>query len=78
MAGLTMNEKITKIEELTKGSYQHLDAEVLNALNKECPKSETGDREESYSTQIKRLIAPAIKRAEREKEKAKKAVYIEC
>lgn len=80
-----MNEpKITKIEELTKvgfqykGCYQYLGAELVNILERECPKSEDGKREESYSNQILRLIAPAIKRAEREKERTKKAQYIEC
>ncbi len=51
-----MSETITKIEDLTRGKYVYLDAEVINTLEKEALKDETGKVEESPSQEIKRLL----------------------
>ena len=38
------------------GKYVYLDEETERHLDNEAPKSESGVREESYSTQLKRLL----------------------
>lgn len=38
------------------GKYAYIDEETENFLDNECPKSEQGIREESYSEQLRRLL----------------------
>lgn len=73
-----MLEETTKISEATKGRLQYLDLDLSNTLDNECPKDENGNREESYSKQIKRLIASELRRQSKEKAKiCKPCVYVD-